>query len=107
MQPKIGDPLQALGGAIRYATSFDDRTREIAILVVADVWDSAFERHAHEPIGRASGLTEAELAAIRLGPDGVEHLVKLPAAKAGIYHIYCQLHPAHRTATLLVVDQAK
>ena len=38
-------------------------------------------------------------------PDQVEHEVKLPAMKAGVYRIHCQLHPAHRTATLLVVDE--
>ena len=38
-------------------------------------------------------------------PDQVEHEVTLPAMKAGVYPIHCQLHPAHRTATLLVVDE--
>jgi 4-carboxymuconolactone decarboxylase len=67
LRPEVGDPLQALGGAIRYATSFDDRAREIAILVVAATWRSDFEQHAHEAIGRAAGLTDAELAAVRAG----------------------------------------
>ena len=38
------------------------------ILIVASHWRSAFEREAHEAVGRAAGLGDAELAAIR---DGV------------------------------------
>lgn len=90
LQPAVGEPLQALGGAIRYATSFGDRAREIAILVVADAWDSGFERYAHEPIGRAAGLSDAELSAIRAGraADTADHwpdpadLVLVRAARA-------------------------
>lgn len=36
-------------------------------------------------------------------PDQVEHAVELPPLEAGVYQIHCQLHPAHRTGTLLVV----
>jgi 4-carboxymuconolactone decarboxylase len=67
LQPVLGDRLQALGSAIRYSTSLGDRTREMAILVVAAERRSGFEQHAHEAIGRAAGLTDSELAAIRLG----------------------------------------
>jgi 4-carboxymuconolactone decarboxylase len=35
--------------------------------MVAAHWGSAFERHAHEAVGRAVGLTDAELEAIREG----------------------------------------
>lgn len=60
--PAIGLPLQDLGAAIRYRTRLSDRVREIAILCVAAQTDSAFERYAHERVGRAAGLTEAELS---------------------------------------------
>lgn len=65
--PPVGRALQDLGAALRYETSLPDRTREIAILMVAAHWDSAFERHAHERVGRAAGLADAELEAIREG----------------------------------------
>jgi hypothetical protein len=39
--------------------------RELAILLVAARWDSAFERESHEAIARALGFTEVEFAAIR------------------------------------------
>jgi 4-carboxymuconolactone decarboxylase len=67
LQPRLGSALQALGAAVRYETALDDRSREIAILVVAAHWRSGFERYAHEAAGRAAGLTDAHLAAIRDG----------------------------------------
>ena len=39
--------------------------RELAILLVAARWDSAFERDSHEAIARALGFGDDELAAIR------------------------------------------
>ena len=37
---------------------------EIAILVVAEHWDRAFERYAHEAVGAEAGLTADELTAL-------------------------------------------
>lgn len=74
--PHLGNPLQQLGSAIRYGTSLSARIREIAILMVAQATGSAFEAWAHEPVGRAAGLTDAELKALARGdftsPDPVE-----------------------------------
>jgi 4-carboxymuconolactone decarboxylase len=64
LQPRLGSALQALGSAVRYETGLDDRSREIAILVVAAHWRSAFEWYAHEAVARAAGLTSPDLAAI-------------------------------------------
>jgi hypothetical protein len=41
----------------------------MAILVVAQAWDSGYEQASHELIGRDAGLTEAELDALRAGED--------------------------------------
>ncbi|MBX6767028.1 MAG: carboxymuconolactone decarboxylase family protein [Actinomadura rubrobrunea] len=71
LRPTLGHALQGLGAAIRYRGALPDRCREIAILVVAAVWDSAFERHAHEAAGRAAGLTDEELRALRDGDHDV------------------------------------
>ena len=65
--PALGGAVQALGAAVRYATDLTARERELAILVVAAHWRSAFERHAHEAVGRAAGLTDEELAVVRNG----------------------------------------
>jgi 4-carboxymuconolactone decarboxylase len=80
LSPPLGDALQALGAAVRYRSALSDRSREIAILVVASQWDSAFETYAHEAVARRVGLTEPELTALRTGrvddlPDPVEQLV--------------------------------
>src|SRR3954469_18492552 len=56
--PAVGSAQQELGAAIRYRTTFTDRMREIAILLVAARWDSAFERESHEAIARALGFSE-------------------------------------------------
>ena len=63
--PGIGDALQRLGAGIRYRGSLSGREREMAILVVAAHWESAFEQRAHEAAGRTAGLADAELAALR------------------------------------------
>ena len=63
--PAVGTAQQELGAAIRYRTGFTDRMRELAILLVAAHWDSAFERESHEAIARAIGFSDDELAAIR------------------------------------------
>ena len=65
LSPPVGGALQELGARLRYGTALTDRARELAILLVAAHEDSAFERHAHELIGRHVGLTETELAALR------------------------------------------
>jgi 4-carboxymuconolactone decarboxylase len=65
--PPVGHALQGLGAAIRFRTQLAPRIREMAILVVAQAWDSAYERASHEPTGRDAGLTEDELEALRTG----------------------------------------
>ncbi|MER5435228.1 carboxymuconolactone decarboxylase family protein [Streptomyces sp. NPDC002588] len=67
LSPTVGLAVQALGAAVRYGSVLDDRAREMAVLAVAAQWNSAFEREAHEAVGRAAGLTEPEMAALRTG----------------------------------------
>jgi len=67
--PPVGHALQGLGVAIRFGTELAPRIRELAILVVAQAWDSAYERASHEPIGRDAGLTGEEIEALRTGAD--------------------------------------
>jgi 4-carboxymuconolactone decarboxylase len=67
--PRLGQALQALGSAIRYATELPPRVREMAVLVVATAWDCDFERYAHEPLARAAGLTDHEIRALCEGTD--------------------------------------
>ena len=67
--PPVGHALQELGAAIRFRSELPPRIREMAILAVAQVWDSAYERASHEPIGREAGLTDEEIEALRGGAD--------------------------------------
>ena len=53
-----------LGRAIANPEVLNPRLRETVILRVAHLSSSAYELHHHLPLGRAAGLTEAELAAI-------------------------------------------
>jgi 4-carboxymuconolactone decarboxylase len=63
--PAVGTAQQEVGAAIRYRTKFSDRARELAILLVAAHRGSSFERESHEAIGRAIGIGDDELTAIR------------------------------------------
>ncbi|GGI07576.1 carboxymuconolactone decarboxylase family protein [Egicoccus halophilus] len=63
--PTVGAALSSVGEAIRYGTSLPARLRELAILTVAGHRDSAFERYAHERVGRSVGITEEEMRALR------------------------------------------
>jgi 4-carboxymuconolactone decarboxylase len=67
--PPVGHALQELGAAIRFRTELAPRIREMAILVVAQAWDSAYERESHELLGRDAGLTDSEIEALRAGGD--------------------------------------
>ena len=67
--PPVGHAQQELGAAIRFRTQLAPRIREMAILVVAQAWDSGYERASHEPIGREAGLAEPEIEALRVGTD--------------------------------------
>lgn len=67
LNPALGQALQGLGVQVRYGTALSDRVREFAVLVVAQSEDSAFERYAHEAVGRHVGLTDEQLAAVRSG----------------------------------------
>lgn len=66
-QPRVGGPLQAVGGAIRFDTDLSDTAREVAILVVGVHWDSDYEWYAHEAVGRHVGLSQLQLEGIRAG----------------------------------------
>jgi 4-carboxymuconolactone decarboxylase len=69
LSPGIGTALQELGSALRFGSSLTARARELAILVVAAAWDCEFELAAHEAVGASIGISDADLAAVRLGGE--------------------------------------
>lgn len=80
LQPGLGGALQELGSAVRYRTAMTTRAREIAILTVARVWRSDFERYAHEAVAAAAGFTPYEISSLGNGdrtafPDPADRLI--------------------------------
>ena len=69
LNPVLGDALQEVGVAVRYATSLTDRQRELATLTVAASESSAYEWAAHSHLATESGLTGPQLEAIRTGAE--------------------------------------
>jgi AhpD family alkylhydroperoxidase len=61
--PRALRPFLQLGGAV-LSTALDARRREIAVLRVAHATNASYERAQHEQLGRAAGVTDAEIAAI-------------------------------------------
>jgi 4-carboxymuconolactone decarboxylase len=53
----------------------------MAVLAVAAHWDSAFERYAHEAVGRVAGLTDEEMRSLR---DGDQPRLDDPAEQAAL-----------------------
>ncbi|MCX6497242.1 MAG: carboxymuconolactone decarboxylase family protein [Arthrobacter sp.] len=62
--PEIGDAIQAVGAALRFASSLEDLVREAAILLVATRHSCEFEWYAHAGAARAAGLDDGQLAAL-------------------------------------------
>lgn len=67
LSPHVGERVQALGAALRYASTMSARAREIATLIVARHADGRYEWQAHASLGRAAGLSEDEIEAIKAG----------------------------------------
>jgi alkylhydroperoxidase family enzyme len=73
LTPAVGNAMQQVGAKIRFAAALTARERELAILTVAGELRSDFERLAHEPAARATGLTQQQVNAALSGrvPDGL------------------------------------
>jgi 4-carboxymuconolactone decarboxylase len=69
--PELAQRAQHLGAFLRYETSLGPRSSELAILVVARHWSSAYEWAIHAGEAARAGLGEAVIAALGAGrrPD--------------------------------------
>jgi 4-carboxymuconolactone decarboxylase len=65
--PELADRVQAVGAFIRFESSLDDATRELAILVTARCWSCQFEWVAHAPLALAAGISADQLDAVADG----------------------------------------
>ncbi len=86
--PTVGDPLQQLGGRLRFEGVLPGKLRELAILVAARFWTAQFEWHAHARIARGEGLEEAVVAAIA---EGAAPALATPEENA-VYAFCRELH---------------
>jgi alkylhydroperoxidase family enzyme len=65
----LAPPMVDLVSTILTGTALDPRLRELAILRVGHLCGSAYETRQHERIAREAGLTEAEIASVKVGGD--------------------------------------
>lgn len=68
--PRLAEPWLALGTAMRYESTLDDRTRELVICQIAARTESAYEWYHHAPLALAAGVGEAQLSALPDPPPG-------------------------------------
>lgn len=69
LDPAVGEPLQALGAAVRYRGALNDATRELAIVATAAACGSRYELDHHLPLAREAGVPEAVLHGVVEGRD--------------------------------------
>ena len=67
LAPDVGDAMQQVGAKIRFSATLTGRERELAILAVAGVLRSDFERLAHESAARELGISRAQVDAVLSG----------------------------------------
>lgn len=67
--PGIGGRIAALGEAIRFSNSVDNRLLELAIMTVGAHWRSNFEFWAHRRLAAEAGVEQAVIDAITEGRE--------------------------------------
>lgn len=69
--PELGDLVQQVGAAIRYASVIPGPLRELAILVCAKHWRANYEWYAHAKVAKKEGLPDDVIDRVKLShvPD--------------------------------------
>ena len=67
--PKVAPGFTAMADAVMWSPSWPATWRELAIVRVGHLYDSPYEVHQHEGIGRLVGLTDAKLACCAVDAD--------------------------------------
>lgn len=67
--PPIADGWNDLLGAVRTAGTLPGDVRELAVLRIAALNGADYEWRAHEPVGRAAGLGDEDVAVLRGAGD--------------------------------------
>jgi 4-carboxymuconolactone decarboxylase len=89
--PELADRVQKLGEHLRFASSLPARLNELAILVNARFWGSAYEFFAHRPLVIRGGLAEAIADAVAQDrrPEGMK------ADEEVVYDFCMAMHRRH------------
>lgn len=66
-RPELAEAAQALGAYCRYGSSLEPRLSELAIITMAQLWQSEFEWWAHKPIALKAGVAADLVEALRKG----------------------------------------
>lgn len=66
---KAARPFHGWGGYVLRQSKFDARLRELIILRIGWLCRSGYEWTQHARLARREGMTEAQLEAIKVGPD--------------------------------------
>jgi 4-carboxymuconolactone decarboxylase len=90
-QLRIAAPAQELGGLLRFHTDLNRRLSELAILIVARLWDCEFEWQQHAPLAKSAGLSAETIGAIRAGSLPAD----LPADEDTVLHVARSLLQDH------------
>lgn len=67
--PNLAPGFTALADAAMWSKTWPATWRELAIVRVGRLYNSPYEVHQHEQIGRLMGLSDAQLAACAVGAD--------------------------------------
>src|SRR5262249_29143495 len=69
--PRIAEAANRFGSVLRRDSNLDKRLFELMVLVIARRWNGQYEWFAHEKAGRAAGLSDTVIEALRAGrtPD--------------------------------------
>ena len=67
--PAVADGMEKIGTFLNKHSSLSKREVEIAILMIAQHWDSPYVRAAHIREGKAAGLTQEAIDALLAGED--------------------------------------
>ena len=67
--PELYRSWMRFGNHVLAKSSLDPRAREILILRIGHLCDSGYEFHQHTAIGKRAGLTDDEIAQIKVGPS--------------------------------------
>lgn len=67
--PTLAKAFMGFNREILYESSVDERSRELLVLRLSWQYQSPYEWAQHVPVALQAGITEDELARVRVGPD--------------------------------------